>query len=89
MAPAFMELGGGGGLVTKSCLTLATSWTVVYQAPLSTGFPRQKYCRGLPSPSPGDLPNPGREPRAPALQAVSLLMELPGKSRHIICSINV
>ena len=29
---------GGGGLVTKSCLTLATPWTVAYQAPL--GLPR-------------------------------------------------
>ena len=26
---------GGGGLVTKSCLTLATPWTVAQQAPLS------------------------------------------------------
>ena len=26
----------GGGLVTKSCPTLTTSWTVAHQAPLST-----------------------------------------------------
>ena len=30
------------------------------------------------SPSPGDLPNPGIKPRSPALQADSLLSELPG-----------
>ena len=30
---------------------------------------------------PGDLPNPGIEPRSPALQADSLLSELPGKPR--------
>ena len=30
----------GGGLVTKSCLTLATLWTVACQAPLSMGFSR-------------------------------------------------
>ena len=30
-------------------------------------------------PSPGDLPNPGIEPRSPALQAGSLLSEPPGK----------
>ena len=30
-------------------------------------------------PSPGDLPNPGIEPRSPALQADSLPTELPGK----------
>ena len=30
-------------------------------------------------PSPGDLPNPGIEPRSPALQADSLPYEPPGK----------
>ena len=47
----------------------ATSWTVVYQAPPSMGFSRQEYWSGLPFPSPGDLFNPGIEPRSPALQA--------------------
>ena len=42
------------------------------QAPLSIGFSRQEYWSGLPFPSPGDLPNPGIEPRSPALQADSL-----------------
>ena len=28
----------GGGLVTKSCLTLVTPWTIACQAPLSMGF---------------------------------------------------
>ena len=32
-----------GGLVTKSCLTLVTLWTVDCQAPLSMGFSRQEY----------------------------------------------
>ena len=36
-------IGGGGGLVVKSCLTLATPWTVARQAPLSMGFSRQEY----------------------------------------------
>ena len=35
--------GGGGGLVTKSCPTLVTPWTVACQAPLSVGFARQEY----------------------------------------------
>ena len=39
-----------GGLVTKSCLTLATPWTVACQAPLSMGFSRQEYWSGLPFP---------------------------------------
>ena len=34
---------------------------------------------GLPSPSPGDLPDPGIEPRSPAWQADSLPSEPPGK----------
>ena len=45
-------IGGGGGLVTKSCLTLATPWTVAYQVPLSMGFPTLEYWSGLPDPSP-------------------------------------
>ena len=42
-------------------------------------FYRQGYWRGLPFPSPWDLPNPGTEPRSPALQADSLPFEPPGK----------
>ena len=45
----------------------------------STGFSRQEYWSGLPFPSPGDPPNPGIEPRSPALQADSLPSEPPGK----------
>ena len=40
----------------------ATLWTVAHQAPLSMGFSRQEYWRGLPCPPPGDLPDPGIEP---------------------------
>ena len=43
---------GGGDLVTKSCPTLATPWTVACQAPLSMGFSRQEHWSGLPFPSP-------------------------------------
>ena len=39
-----------------------TPWTVVCQAPLSLEFSRKEYWSGLPCPSPGDLPNPGKEP---------------------------
>ena len=45
----------------------ATSWTVVHQAPLFIGFPKQEYWSGLPFSSPGDLPNPGTEPMSPIL----------------------
>ena len=45
----------------------ATPWTVAYKAPPSMEFPRQEYWSGLPFPSPGGLPDPGMEPRSPAL----------------------
>ena len=51
-----------GGLVAKSCLTLATPWTVARQAPLSMRFSRQEYWRRLPCPPSGDLLDPGIEP---------------------------
>ena len=71
-------LGCGGGLVAKSCPTLATPWTGAHQAPLSMRFSRQENWSGLPFPSPGDLQDPGIESRSPALQADSLPTELQG-----------
>ena len=62
----------------------ATPWTVAYQAPLSMGFSRPEYWRGLPFPSPGDLPDPGIKPGSPALQADSLPSEPPGKPLTLI-----
>ena len=40
----------------------ATPWTISHQVPLSTGFSRQEYRRGLLRPPPGDLLNSGIEP---------------------------
>ena len=54
----------------------ATPWTVDYQAPPSMEFSRQECWSGLPFPSPGDLSNPGIEPRSPALQADALPSDL-------------
>ena len=51
-----------------------TPWIVAHQAPLSMGFSRQEYWRGLPLPSPGDLLHPGIEPASLALQANSLTL---------------
>ena len=56
--------------VTRSCPTLCN--------PMSMGFSRQEYWRGLPFPFPEDLHNTGIKPRSPALQADSLLSEPPG-----------
>ena len=57
----------------------ATPWTVAHQAPLSMGFPRQEYWRGLSFPPPGDLPAPGIEPKSPALAGGFFTTETPGK----------
>ena len=56
----------------------ATQWTLTQQAPLSVGFPRQEHWSGLPSPSPGGLPDAGIETASPASQAGSLPLSLQG-----------
>ena len=61
--------------VAKSCPTPCNPMTAACQAPLSTGFSRQGCWSGLLFPSPGDLPDPGIEPRSPALQVDSLQTE--------------
>ena len=64
--------------VSESCSVVsdsATTWTVACQAPLSREFSRLEYWSGQPFPSPGNLPNPGIEPRSPAMQADSLPSE--------------
>ena len=70
--------------VAKSYPTLRTPCTVACQAPLSMGFSRQEYWSGLPFPPPGDPPDPGIEPRSPALQADSLPTELRGKPKAVL-----
>ena len=60
-------------------------WTVAHQAPLSMGFSRQEYWSGLLFPPPEDLPDPGMELGSCALQADSLLSELPGKPQGTVC----
>ena len=65
-------------LVAKSCLTLYNPWTRAHQAPLSMGFPRQKYWSGLNFPSPGDLCNWGTKPASPALAGRFFTTEPPG-----------
>ena len=64
----------------------ATPWTIAYQAPPPIGFSRQGYWSGLPLPSPGDLPDPGIEPRSSVLQADALPSEPPGKPIYFTLS---
>ena len=66
-------------LIAKLCQTIGDTWPVAQQAPRSMGFPRQEYWRGLPFPSPGDLPHPGIEPESPALAGGFFTTESPGK----------
>ena len=61
-----------------SCVRLSmTPWTVTHQSPLSMESSKQEYWNGLPFPSPEDLPDARIEPMSTALQADSLLVELP------------
>ena len=48
----------------------------------SMEFSRPEYWSGQPFPSPGDLPNPGIEPRSPTLQADSIPAEPQGKPKN-------
>ena len=59
--------------VAQSCPTLCDPMDC--SPPVSMGFSRQEYCRGLPFPAPGDLPNAGIETGSPVLQADALPSE--------------
>ena len=65
-------------LDTQLCLILCEPMKCNHQAPLSMEFSRQEYWSELLFLSLGDLPDPGIEPRSPALQADSLLTEKRG-----------
>ena len=69
------------------CPLFVTPGTLAHQAPLSMGCPRQEYWTGLPFPSPGDLPDPGIEPRSPALAGRFFTAETPGKPHIAQCSL--
>ena len=60
-----------------------TPWTVARHAPLYKTFPRQEQWSGWSFPPPGDLPNPGIEPVAPALAGSFFTTEPPGKPYHL------
>ena len=62
--------------------SFATPLTVACQAPLSMRFSKQEYWSGLPFPSPGDLPNPGTEPKSPALAGGIFTTEPAGKPKN-------
>ena len=65
-------------LLSQSCPTLCNPMECSLLGLSIHGILWQEYWRGLPCPS-GNLPDPGIEPRSPALQTDSLPSELPGK----------
>ena len=68
--------------LSLSCVQFfATPCSVAYLAPPSMGLSRQEFWSGLPFLSPGDLPDPGIEPRSPALQADALPSEPSGRHK--------
>ena len=64
--------------------SFVTPWTVVHQAPVSMGFPRQDYWCGLLFTSLGYLPDRGIKPMSPAFPALGgrlFTTDTPGKPK--------
>ena len=62
----------------QSCPTLCDPMDCSPPGSSVYGIFQERIWKELPFPSPGDFPDPGIEPRSPALRADSLLSELPG-----------
>ena len=73
----------GGKERVREGILYMLSHSVAPWAPFSMEFSGQEYWSELPFPSPRDLPNPGTEPRSPALQGDSLPAEPPGKRSYL------
>ena len=66
-----------------SCIQLfVTPWAVTRQTPPSMGFSRQEHWREVPSPQPGDLPDPRTEPASPALAGLVDSLPPSHQGRH-------
>ena len=63
--------------VSQSCLTLCDPMDYTVH-----GIFQARILDWVDFPSPGDLPNPGIEPRSPSLQVDSLPVEPQGKSKN-------
>ena len=61
-----------------------TTLTVAHQAPLSVEFSRQEYWRGLPFPTPGDVPDSGIEPMFPEVAGRFFTTVPPGKPHYLL-----
>ena len=69
-------------VVSNSFVTLGT---VACQAPLSMGFSRQEHWSGLPSPPPGDLPDPGIKSMSPVVPALAGRFFITEAHRSRVC----
>ena len=69
-------------LVAQSSPILCDPMDCSLQTPLSMGILQARITEWLPWLPPGVLPNPGIEPRSPALQADYLPSEPPGKPKN-------
>ena len=65
--------------VTQSCLTLCDPIDCSPPGSSVHGILQARILEWVPCPSPGDFPDPGIEPKSPALQVDSLPSEPPGK----------
>ena len=74
-------------LAIQLCLTLWDPMDCSLPGSPIYGILQARILEWSPCPPPGNLPNPGVEPRSPTLQVDSLLSEPPGKSLVIICQI--
>ena len=83
--PRFCALLSSCVLSHFQCTATPCPWVhALCQAPLSMRFFRQEYWSGLPSPPPGDLPDPRIKLVSPVLQADSLLLSHQGSSMVVV-----
>ena len=73
----YCQLNNTGLRALNSARLFVTPWPAARQGPLPMEFSRRGRWSG-PCPPPGDLPNAGVTPSAPALQADSSPAEPPG-----------
>ena len=84
--PLLCRLGLPHVCVLSHVQLFATPWTVVRQAPLSTGFSRQEYWSWLHFLLQGNLPNQGSNLASPALAGRVFTTAPPGKSLLLLTS---
>ena len=70
-------------LIGQLCLSICDPMDCSPPGSPVHGILQQRKLEWLPFPSPEDLPDPGINPRSPALQADSLLCQPPGKPINV------